>query len=314
MHGDGPCLFIVGMHRSGTSATAGALAALGMAAPSGADRTSTTEWNERGNFESKRLMAVNDRLLSALGGTWSGPPDLEPGWECDPALDDLRARASRAFAQSFPRRPTAWKDPRSCLTLPFWRTVVTAPVAGVLVYRDPLEVARSLERRDGVSLTYGLALWERYVRSACAGLVGLPTMVTEYTGVLENPALWIDELVEFLRCLDVPVDAPAARAAVSSLDAGLRQERQSPDGPSGLGDDQGEILAVLRRLGGSHLAWKVPDLGPEPQWVKDVVALRRQTDLLRGQLADEVQMTRTSRAFRVVRFIGNLTRRPTVEP
>src|SRR5580658_3699015 len=138
MHGDAPCIFIVGMHRSGTSATAGALAALGMASPSGSDRTSTTEWNERGNFESKRLMAVNDRLLSVLGGSWSGPPELEPGWEGDHALDDLRARAGRAFAQSFPTRPTAWKDPRSCLTLPFWRTVVTAPVAGVLVYRDPL--------------------------------------------------------------------------------------------------------------------------------------------------------------------------------
>src|SRR5580704_15895296 len=182
------------MHRSGTSATTAGLAALGLATPSQSDRMASSQWNERGNFESRALTDLNDRLLFARGGTWSGPPALDPGWETDPTLDRWRPRARASFARVFPSRPLVWKDPRNCLTLPFWRAVIAPPSAAVFIYRDPLEVARSLEAREGVSVTYGLALWDRYVRSACANLVGLPTMLADYARILDHPSAWIDEV------------------------------------------------------------------------------------------------------------------------
>ena len=90
-----------------------------------------------------------------------------------------------------------WKDPRNCITLPFWRTVIDPPLAAVFVCRDPQEVARSLVARDGVTLTYGLALWDRYVRSASTNLAGLPTFVADYARILQNPEIWMTEIAEF---------------------------------------------------------------------------------------------------------------------
>ena len=61
-------LVVLGMHRSGTSSVAGALAMLGAAAP----RTlmAPGEDNPRGFWESQVLMGVNDRLLAAGGSNW----------------------------------------------------------------------------------------------------------------------------------------------------------------------------------------------------------------------------------------------------
>jgi hypothetical protein len=57
-----------------------------------------------------------------------------------------------------------WKDPRNCLTLPFWRKLL--PELNVLVIvRNPLEVAYSLRNRnEDTSYSFGLRLWEIYNR------------------------------------------------------------------------------------------------------------------------------------------------------
>jgi hypothetical protein len=230
------------------------------------------------------MMLLNRGLLATVGGTWSAPPRLEAGWEKAHDLDDIRARAGLAFARSFPVRPMAWKDPRNCITLPFWRTVVGPPQAAVFVYRDPLEVARSLQVRNDVGLTYGLALWDRYVRAACAGLVGLPTLVMDYGAVLEEPAASIDELAQFLGTVGVDVDGPTRQAAAASVDVELRHHRAPTARTSGLWDSQFEVVDTLRSLGGIHPSWLPPDIGPEPDWVDDVLALRLATDELRKEL------------------------------
>ena len=56
------------------------------------------------------------------------------------------------------------------------------PVA-VLVFRDPMEVARSLQERDGFPLTLGLALWHRYVRQSLVSVDRLPVLVVELRAV-----------------------------------------------------------------------------------------------------------------------------------
>jgi hypothetical protein len=303
------CIFVIGMHRSGTSATTGTLASLGIAVPSGDDQTAIAADNERGNLESRSLRAFNDRLLVHLGGTWSGPPDLTPGWEGDTELDSWRARAVASFIKSFPSRPMAWKDPRNCITLPFWRTVAGPPVAAVFVYRDPVEVAGSLHVREGIGVTYGLALWDRYVRSACANLVGLPTMVADYARMLDEPAAWIRELEDFLRGMGIRVEVPSASAAVPWLAADLRHQHAPRDRPSGLWDSQLEIVAALRQLDGSHRSWSAPDLGPEPPWVDDLITLRRDTDILRREVERREHLLHVSRVSRMARFAGKLRHR-----
>jgi hypothetical protein len=294
-----PCVFVVGMHRSGTSATAGTLDALGVATPSGKDRVGRRKWNARGYFESERMMTFNDRLLACLGGTWAAPPLLMPGWERDHALDSLRPRAAQFFAETFPARPMAWKDPRNCITLPFWRTVVSPPMAAVFVYRDPLEVARSLHARNGAGVTYSLALWDRHVRCAVTNLVGLPTLVADYARVLDHPSSWIGELVDFLRSIGIEIGAPTRQAAIASLDADLRHQHAPVGRSSGVWDIQYEVLEALRMLDGSHDVWRAPDLGPEPGWVDEVLALRLAADKL-TRIEETLQTLRPGRIARAM--------------
>jgi hypothetical protein len=293
------------MHRSGTSATAAVLGQLGLQSPSVDELIPATRTNARGHHESKALVQFNERLLAALGGSWTAPPTLGPGWEGDGALAEVRTEAADTFAAVFPRPTAAWKDPRNCIVLPFWRTVLGPGTAAVLVYRDPLEVARSLASRDGLTLTHGLALWERYVRSACTNLEGMPTLCTEYRHLLDDPRRWCTEAVAFLAGAGVPVDATGVDGASASVDGDLRHQAAVLDDEHWPGHSGRRIVEILRSLNGPHHRWRAPDLGPEPLWVDDVLTIRRELDLL-----DRAHRAVTSsRALRFATAVGRLRRR-----
>jgi hypothetical protein len=305
--GGADCVYVIGMHRSGTSATAEVLGELGLGLPPAEELIPATRTNERGHFESKTLVRLNERLLASVGGTWSAPPCLEPGWEMAGSLDELRNEASSSFAAAFPRRPAAWKDPRNCIVLPFWQTVLGPHSAAVFVYRDPLEVARSLLSRDDIPITQGLALWERYVRAACANLHGLPTLCTDFRRVLEDPAAWYREAATFLTDTGLAVDTGRSGPSRTSVDAGLRHQRDAIQSANGLGDSQRAILETLRSMDGPHFPWRSPDLGTEPDWVSDVMAMSLQVD----RLGQSHRSLTGSRAYRLASSLAKLPGRKT---
>ena len=185
-NGTNRCLYVIGMHRSGTSATTGLITKLGLRGPAEDDVFRGSRFNAQGNKESVTLTGFNEEILLSLGGEWSAPTVLEPHWEKAPAMVDRRSRASALLTQAFGSQPFVWKDPRNCLLLPFWRGIAS-PDAAVFVYRNPLEVAGSIRARNHTPLTHGLALWERYVRSAAANLEGIPTLVTGSIGFWATP-------------------------------------------------------------------------------------------------------------------------------
>ncbi len=68
-------VLVTGMHRSGTSALAGALLAAGLEGGSASDLESTPiAANPAGYAERRSLVAFNDRLLQSLGWRWDAPP------------------------------------------------------------------------------------------------------------------------------------------------------------------------------------------------------------------------------------------------
>jgi hypothetical protein len=304
---DGVAVFVVGMHRSGTSAVTGALHALGLAVTTDDDQLTKNQWNEKGFFESKQLLLLNNQLLVTLGGTWSAPPRPASGWEADPGLRRLRRRAGKALHRAFPRRPFVWKDPRNCVTLPFWREVVDEPVAAVFVYRHPLAVGRSLEARGGAGLTYGVALWDRYVRSASEQLAGLPTVAADFDRILEAPAEWAELVAAFLAGLGFETDSEARAAAAASFDSALRHQHVGTTTDLIVGDDQLAVFETLRGREGVHQSWVPPELEPEAPWVEEVLALRRQGDRYRRLEA----LLRGSRSYRIGRYFWNRHHRRT---
>ncbi len=195
-------VLVVGMHRSGTSAIAGALAALGLKLPWSGDLLTGREDNLVHN-ESTSLAVFNEALLQMLGGPWFDPPKLEPGWPDDPRLSGAATVAIDTAAKAFPTDgPVVWKDPRLCLVLPFWRPLIPRLKGAVFAWRSPLAVARSLQARDGIALERGLELWVRYNRDAIAGLTGLDILTVNYDTVTEDPDLFVHRAAAWLETLD----------------------------------------------------------------------------------------------------------------
>jgi hypothetical protein len=270
------CLYVVGMHRSGTSAVTGLLVQLGLHGPGEEDVPAVTRWNARGNFESARLIRFNDQMLIDHGGSWGAPRPFDTGWETAPEVADRRVRAARIIGKVFGSDPFVFKDPRNCLTLPFWRTVIAPPAAAVLVYRNPLEVAGSMRARNGITMTHGLALWERYVRSSMAGLDGVPTLVVGFDRVLDDAVTWCGELTEFLGGVGIGCDVSALDRAARSLDGQLRHVHHTTPQVGGIHETQRQLLEALGERDGAHLPWAAPDVGDEPSWVEDVLTMRRE--------------------------------------
>jgi hypothetical protein len=263
------------MHRSGTSAVTGVVDALGLHAVRPDDRMHWPESNPE-HWESASLSAYDDNLLERLGGSWEAPPDLVPGWEQGADLGPMPDPGT-ALSAAFPGPgPFVWKDPRLCLLLPFWRRVLTGPLAALFIWRAPTAVARSLQARDGMEPAYGVALWERYNRAAIDHLAGLPTYVANYETLLADPGAFVEAIGGWLRslgtlgALDPAMDTALAR---SRLEGG--RTSAEPDDRL-LVDEQRALVELLSTHAGPHPSLDVAPPGAESGWTTAMIRMQRQ--------------------------------------
>ena len=145
---------ILGMHRSGTSMVAEALAAGGIFVGEPQDLLQGREDNPHGFWEREDVVALNDAILLENNASWYCPPQLAP--TASPAQLEALVSIVNPMQQD-----CSWliKDPRQLITWPLWQQSLGDAVL-VFVYRDPLAVATSLQRRNGFPLSMGLLLWE----------------------------------------------------------------------------------------------------------------------------------------------------------
>jgi hypothetical protein len=278
----GPWVVVVGMHRSGTSAVTGAIGALGFNSVSAGDRMSPHDSNPE-HWESLSIALHNDEILAYFGGTWDAPPDLSEGWERDGGVPD-RSAASKLLTVAYPNPgPSVWKDPRLCLVLPYWRDLLRTPMVAVLVWRAPVAVARSLQRRDGMPLPYGIALWERYNRSAIANLARSKTYVLDYDDMVGDPAASLSGLSSWMRNVGA-FDGTSQQhheRALSIVTTDLRHESATTTAVDDgiLLSEQSRLVAQLTDLAGAHDA--LPQLpGDESPWTRAILGVRRSSNLL----------------------------------
>jgi hypothetical protein len=179
---------ITGMHRTGTSLVAGLLHRHGLWLGDESDMMPANAYNPDGYYENDRVVEVNDGILSEFGGSWKEPPALTGDWAGDPRLTELRATARDLGARLGAGRDTwGFKDPRAALTLPFWRSV-WGELTVVVTVRNPLETARSLNRRDDLPLERGVALWQAHYRSILNLTSPETRIVVGYESMCANPA------------------------------------------------------------------------------------------------------------------------------
>jgi len=233
-HEPGRPVVVLGMHRSGTSVVARIINLLGLPLCRDDDILSGPE-NPTGYWESGSLVKFNDRLLKVFGGSWVFPAAMSRNWESAPSVVAFRGEGMRVFREAYPNEEWVWKDPRACLTLPFWRTVwKDAPVV-VFVSREPLEIYLSLRKRDGLGRAHCIALWERYARSALLGAHGLPMVTISYDQLMKDTLRAVSNLRDDLVGLGVMAhgSVDAASQCVSTEFGSSRQYnyrlREDPD-------------------------------------------------------------------------------------
>ncbi|HUZ41751.1 MAG TPA: hypothetical protein VMU68_10235 [Acidimicrobiales bacterium] len=179
-------ILVLGMHRSGTSALAGALEAMGFEVGPDDDLMPADIGNPEGYFELLSVVRANDDLLAHFGGRWDSPPEFQPNWTSDDAALEFVQKGRADVRRLFASDRYLLKDPRISLLLPLWRQITNDGCAVVIV-RDPLEVAASLHRRNGLPTLTGLALWATYNRATFRDLQGARVHVCNYAELIENP-------------------------------------------------------------------------------------------------------------------------------
>ena len=179
-------VLVLGMHRSGTSSVAGALVSLGGSAPF--HLLPPQPDNEKGFWESSVLVTLNDEVLGAGGSNWRDWREFKVERIDSNAAVALHASAKIALASEFRDADVPIiKDPRMCRLMRFWIPVfkeVEWSVRAVLPLRSPLEVAWSLSRRDGFSLSWACLLWLRHVLDAEAETRAMPRAVLDWSRFL----------------------------------------------------------------------------------------------------------------------------------
>jgi hypothetical protein len=306
---------VLGMHRSGTSVASRAINLLGV--PFGGGRIiPTTAANPRGHWESWELQDVNNDLLAAFGGSWAGPPILHEGWEADERAIRLKGAAISAWTLVHSAEPWVWKDPRTCLTLPFWRRAVSLEGPAVVIYRQPDEVAASLARRDGFSVSVSLALWERYNRDALMAVRGLPVLVTSYDQLTSDPAGWVAEVRTFLGDQGILKDA-SMTAADAAAEIQVDLHRDSGQHWVELSNSQVRLLEALGEARGDHARFSPPAIGAPSPWLGPLlvehgraydreIALKAELGRARSQLGHVINMTRVKvLAYRAYKHVAN---------
>jgi hypothetical protein len=199
------------MHRSGTSVATSLLEPLGVHLGSDDDLRDPLLDDPHGYWEHRPLKAVSEDLLHRVGADWHTPLRFQAGWERARRFDDLRAHARGLIETIEDGHPLwGWKDPRTCLVLPFWQPLLSNPHY-VVCLRHPIEAARSLERRDALPLARGVRLWLAYTASALTHTAGEPRRLLFYEDVLADPGGTVAALAAFL---DRPVPRRAAGARV----------------------------------------------------------------------------------------------------
>jgi hypothetical protein len=273
-------MVVVGSYRSGTSVATRIVNLLGMPITHCSDLVRPGAANPTGFWESTLMNRHNEWLLQQVGSSWCHPPSKEKS-EHLLARDEWLRASRNLFRHVHRTRWWVWKEPRLCLTLPWWRKALPEISMGILMLRHPLECAASSQEFLGVDEDWGLAIWERYMRQALPGLAGLRVTVSKYESLQQAPLLWGETVLEMLSGIGLQAP-PHWRNAVGNL-VRRKSSRSAESLSRHLPIDISELWAQLKDLEGSYPIFPDVKLASESNWTTDLLSRRRfGNDAIRG--------------------------------
>ena len=227
---------ITGMHRSGTSLVTNLLGRCGLYLGEEDELLPASPDNTDGYWEHRHVVGLNDEILLALGSAWDVPSPLLEGWPYEERFNALRVRAELLLEKFAEHEPWGWKDPRTSLTLAFWKSLdgIQIPfwsglgqdLKVVVCLRDPLEVFRSLRDRKFTPSSSGLELWQTYNQRILESTLPKDRIITHYDSFFLDAVSELERVLDFVG-LDASPESVKEAARIVSSD--MRHQKSSID-------------------------------------------------------------------------------------
>lgn len=170
---------------------------MGAAVGSEDQLTGRSAENPLGFFERRDVRGICDALLAAAGGDWWKVDAFDHTLIAETTLNTELAKLAKSIASLDQHKPWAIKEPRISLLVPAFRKAIDEAVF-VHVVRHPIEVARSLRRRNGFPLRAGIALWEAYNSAIVSRLGPDQRIIVDYNALMADAAAGANRLAEQL--------------------------------------------------------------------------------------------------------------------
>jgi len=189
-------ILVVGMHRSGTSLLSKILLQLGV--DFGDSLLKSDSSNPDGHFENLKLLNINEKVLELSHGSWDAPPakdNLTQHWK------SLSSDVSTFIQEEADKKVLfGIKEPRISLLIEEYVDVISFPCKIIYIKRNCDDVAKSIFKRDGISLEYGRVLCEYYNNEINKSLFKLDCNIFElnFEDLHFNKYLTVESLAKFL--------------------------------------------------------------------------------------------------------------------
>ena len=193
-------IVVLGMHRSGTSLVTKSLEILGV--DLGASLLPPAADNPKGFFEDSDINRLNIDMLNAIGLDWDSTrfvtkTDVEALFDqgfFDRAAALLHGKLSQGSIFGF-------KDPRASKLLPFWQKVVLTEkiqTKYIVVIRNPISVAKSLEARNGFDKRKSFLLWYSHQLQILMSIGGIDLTFVDYDNFVNDAHQEIERMSKSL--------------------------------------------------------------------------------------------------------------------
>lgn len=224
-------IIVLGAHRSGTSMVTRLINMMGGYFGIGETSIDVNAENPKGFWERSDVIAVNEALLAHYNCSWDKVDNWPFMEKCAPkdkkALSETLESLKNIVLDLDAHRPWVMKDPRLCLTYPFWREQLEVPVI-VSVYRNPEEIARSLKTRNNITFAHSMALWEYYATGIANALRNTPTVYVSHNELLSDPVGAMQKLHEDLQAHHIRgLEMPSEKEITSFIDPTLYRSHGS---------------------------------------------------------------------------------------
>jgi len=193
--------------------------------------------NPEGFWERLDIFDLHTRFLKRLHRTWDMISPLPRGWyDLDEAIA-METELIDLVRKDFSGHALwMWKDPLTCHFLSLWKKALKnlgIDLQCIFTVRSPLDVARSLKKRNGFSYDKSFRLWFSYNLEILSGISDVQTVFISYDSLLDDAERQMRACAEALR-----IDWPKGDSEVmEELRSSVRPElRHSTSGMAELED------------------------------------------------------------------------------